>query len=216
MSTRLAYPHVPCMPYSAIRAEIHSGDLLLCSGSSPMSRMIQAATDSLWSHVGFVLRLDTINRVMVLESVESIGVRAVPLSHYTEDYNGSGAGYPGRVYLARHTAFTQEAIQLTAFSQGAIDLLGRPYDRQEILGIVARIVAAKLGLAPTAVTQGRTFICSEYCLVCYAALGYRIAYDPRGFIAPKDWAQCPDVAFLWELACVTAHSMDTPATMAEA
>lgn len=211
MTSRNRYPAVPCVPYPAIRTQIRSGDLLLCSGSSPMSRMIQAATDSLWSHVGFVLRLDLIDRIMVLESVESIGVRAVPLSHYTADYNGTGTGYPGRVYLARHAVFTQEAVQLATFSQGAIDLLGRPYDRQEILGIVARIVAGKLGLPPAAVTPGRAFICSEYCLVCYAALGYQIAYDPRGFIAPNDFAQCPEVAFLWELACTARpHGMYDP------
>ena len=48
----------------------------------PSSQMIQAATDSIWSHVAFVVRLEVIDRIMVLESLEPVGVRTVPLSKY--------------------------------------------------------------------------------------------------------------------------------------
>jgi hypothetical protein len=34
---------------------------------------------------------------------------------------------------------------------------------------------------------------------CFARLGVQIPYDPRGFIAPKDWAECPEVTLLWQL-----------------
>ena len=82
------------MNYSEIRPLLCSGDLLLCSGTSWFSRLIQAATGSEWSHVGLILRMERLDRVMLLESVESIGVRAVPLSCYFENYRQSGAAYP--------------------------------------------------------------------------------------------------------------------------
>src|SRR4051812_34187308 len=91
--------------YDKVRQDIKSGDLLLCSGSKPFSRAIQAATGSIWSHVAFILRLDSIERIMVLESVESIGVRTVPLSSYVRDYNGCGKGYAGDLAVARHDDF---------------------------------------------------------------------------------------------------------------
>src|ERR1700704_554485 len=96
------YPVVPVLPYAALRACLRSGDILLCAGTSPMARMIQGATDSVWSHVGFVMRLDMLDRLIVLESVESLGVRACVLRAYAQDYNGTGRPYPGRVFVARH------------------------------------------------------------------------------------------------------------------
>ena len=52
--------------------------------------MIQAATGSIWSHVGFLMRLDEIDRIMVLESVEPLGFRTVPLRNYLTDYDING------------------------------------------------------------------------------------------------------------------------------
>ena len=69
------FPKKPVTDYDQFRSQIKHGDLLLCSGSGWFSRMIQGATNSVWSHVGFVMRLDDIGRIMVLESVEPLGVR---------------------------------------------------------------------------------------------------------------------------------------------
>ena len=117
------FPTEPCSKYIEIRREINSGDLLLCSGTSVFSSMIQAATKSIWSHVGFVMYLDSIDRVMVLESVESIGVRTVSLSKYLYDYDSRGNPYPGRITVARHRGFskTANAKRLYRFDQFAVD-----------------------------------------------------------------------------------------------
>ncbi|MXX88671.1 MAG: hypothetical protein F4213_16865 [Boseongicola sp. SB0677_bin_26] len=79
------FPGQPVKDYARFRPEIAPGDLLLCSGSGIFSRMIRAGTKGVWSHVGFVMRLDAIDRVMVLRSVEPLGVRTVPLSKYLTD-----------------------------------------------------------------------------------------------------------------------------------
>ena len=196
-----AFPKVPRLPYDEIRPQIRSGDILLCSGSAVFSRLIQHATESIWSHCGFVLRIEAIERLMVLQSVESIGVNTVPMSNYVRNYNGTDLGYPGRVFVARHAAFaTVDPAQLSHFSQGAVDLLGYPYDVPTILAIAARITAAKLGMRPEPFVRNKAFICSEYLDACLRSIGIEVPYDPRGFIAPCDFAKCTDVTILWEIA----------------
>ena len=60
------FPQEAATGYDECRPDIKPGDLLLCSGTKPFSRMIRTATDSEWSHVGFVMPLSVIDRVMVL------------------------------------------------------------------------------------------------------------------------------------------------------
>lgn len=194
------YPKVPLVEYEDIRAAIRSGDILLCSGSSPMSRMIQAATDSPFSHVGFLLRLESIDRIVILESVESIGIRTCSLSRYVYDYNGTGRPYGGKLYLARHTALDFTDIsRLQGFSQKAVDLLGCPYDNRQIVSIAARIVAAKLGLPPKPAVHDNAFICSEFVSVCLGSVGISVPYNTANYIAPADYARCPEITFICEI-----------------
>lgn len=103
------FPNQPVKNYARFRTDIASGDLLLCSGPGFFSRMIRAGTKSVWSHVGFVMQLDEIDRVMVLESVEPLGVRTVPLSKYLNVDDSLGNPYPGRTVIARHDDFSAKA-----------------------------------------------------------------------------------------------------------
>ena len=83
---------------------------------------------------------------MVLESVESLGVRTVPLSKYLEDYDNKGHPYPGGLVLARHKGFKHKDFEdkgaekkLQKFAQFAVNLFGYPYDTDEIAKIAIRI-----------------------------------------------------------------------------
>ena len=138
------FPRAQVENYDSFRPKIKSGDLLLCSGSKAFSRIIQKGTKSVWSHVGFVMRLDAIDRVMVLESVESVGVRTVPLRKYLTDYDSMGSPYPGGLVIARHKDFAAKAdrTKLNKLGQFAVDLFGYPYDTEEIARIAARIAAS--------------------------------------------------------------------------
>lgn len=187
-----SFPNVPIKSYDELRNIIQSGDILLCSGSAFFSSLIQQATQSVWSHVAFILRVDQIDRIMILESVESIGVRAVPLSSYINNYNGTGQSYPGRILLARHRELKQENI--INLSKYATDLLGYPYGTEEIARIAARIGMGSIGIPQTTVDQPqREFICSEYAYACFKSVGITIPYNPLGFIAPADFARCAEV-----------------------
>ena len=195
------FPTQPTSEYDEVRREIISGDLLLCSGTSVFSSMIQAATKSIWSHVGFVMRLDSIDRVMVLESVESIGVRTVPLSKYLYDYDSRGNPYPGRVAIARHSNFSKmaNAKRLYQFGQFAVDLFGYPYDKDEIIKIGARIGISHLPFTKKiqkSLKRDREYICSEYVWESYRRLGIQIPCGNRGFISPADFARAKEVQLL--------------------
>ena len=190
-------PRRSAVDYNQVRPDIRSGDLLLCSGSGWFSRMIQRSTESVWSHVGFVMRLEAIDRVMVLESLEPQGVRTVPLRKYLVDYDNEGGPYPGAIVIGRHKAFdTVSKKELGQFGQFAADLFGYPYDKDEIAKIAARIVASKLGFTQKekkALTRDREYICSEYVWECYRQLGIRITHEGSGFISPSDFARAEEV-----------------------
>lgn len=198
LATRM-FPRQEPVDYTRFRADIKSGDLLMCSGSGVFSRLIQAASKSVWSHVAFVMRLDNIDRVMVLESLEPLGVRTVPLSKYLNDYDSQGNPYPGGLAIARHDEFSTLAkpAKLRQFGQFAVDLFGYPYDKDEIAKIAARIAASWVPFTQSAkksLRRDREYVCSEYVWECYKRLGIRIDPDPRGFIAPVDFAKAKDVS----------------------
>jgi hypothetical protein len=199
--TTNAFPNANNYLYSDIRPEIKSGDLLLCSGTSVFSTLIQEATNSVWSHVGFILRIDAIGRIMVLESVESIGVRAVTLSSYVNNYNATDKGYPGKLLIARHEEFKPENI--INLSRTAVDLLGYPYNSAEVAEMAARITLNKMGInvnEPIPL-HPRAFICSEYAYHCYKSVGITIpTYANEEFISPADFARTPEINSLGFIA----------------
>lgn len=209
------FPTTAATDYATIRPELRTGDLLLCAGSGWFSQMIQAATQSVWSHVAVIFRLEAIDRVMVLESLEPVGVRAVPLSKYVRDYDSCGNPYPGQMCLARHTGFEALAnpAGLARLGHYAVDQLGTPYDNQMIAKIAARITLASLtnltatpaqpplSLPPSLpLDRDREYICSEYAWECYQSLGLDIPHDSRGFIAPSDFACDPKIECLGVLS----------------
>jgi hypothetical protein len=73
---------LPVIPYPDLRAQLKSGDLMFASGDYLVSQAIQEVTASPWSHVGIVFYLQNIDRMLLLESVEDMGVRFAPLSKY--------------------------------------------------------------------------------------------------------------------------------------
>ena len=131
--------------------------------------------------MAFVMRLKAINRVMVLESVESVGVRTVPLSRYLNNYNNSGKGYPGGMVLARHTGLANrlatDSKVLSNLTSSAVDLLGHPYDKDEILRIAGRIVFGGQEYP----RKNREYICSEFVQECYGQVGITIPFNPMGY-----------------------------------
>ena len=180
--------------YNYVRALIKSGDILLCSGNGLFPKMIKKFTRSKWSHVGFIIRVDSIDRIMVLESVENIGVRCVPLSSYFNDYNGSGKPYNGEVNIARHNEMHE--INITNLSQHAVDLLGHRYDTLEILRIFYRLALPFFFKGHESLNKtDDVYICSEYVYSCFKSIGISIKHE-GGFVIPSDFANDKNIKFV--------------------
>jgi hypothetical protein len=178
--------------YGDIRPDIRTGDLFLASGNYPISRMIEHFSDSMFSHVGFVFAWNS--RVLVLESVEDDGVRAAPLSQYVFDYENSGEPYNGRLFLGRYNA-ALDPDKVNLMLGKAADSLNKPYDKDEIAKILARVT---IGLGKHG--DNDAYICSEFVDVCFKAIGITFPRDPKGFIFPEHIAADVNVTPLFELS----------------
>jgi hypothetical protein len=198
-----ALSDLPPLDYASIRALVRTGDLLLCSGTQLFSRAIRWATSSEFSHVAMLVRLEEIDRVMVLESIEKIGVRAVAFSRFVAGNGRKPHPFPGQIVIARHTDFAEKATaeRLGKMGDFAADRLGAPFSSGEIAKIALRIAAAGLGMKmPRQLLPDDEFICSEYLAECYRHIGIEIRWDGRGFIAPADFAKDAKVEAIGRVA----------------
>lgn len=144
---------LPVETYATLRPTLRTGDLLFCSGEYTISKLIEKATNSPWSHIGIIYCDQTIQRVLLLESVEDFGVRLAPLSKYLSDYE-NGNPYAGTLVLARRNPMTDATAN--AIMQFGVDQLTEPYDNGAIAELVWRI---GFGIGRNTGTRG--YICSE-------------------------------------------------------
>jgi hypothetical protein len=198
-----ALTDLPPLDYPSIRALVRTGDLLLCSGRQAFSHAIRWATNSPFSHIAMLVRLEEIDRVMVLESIEKIGVRAVPFRRFLAGNGRKPKPFPGRIVIARHADFADKATpeRLAKMGEFAADRLGAPFSSGEIAKIAMRIAASGLGMKlPRQLLPDDEFICSEYLAECYRHIGIEIPWDGRGFIAPSDFAKDAKVEAIGRVA----------------
>ncbi|MBL8319741.1 MAG: hypothetical protein JNJ42_15105 [Burkholderiaceae bacterium] len=170
---------LPVVPYEALREQLHTGDLVFCSGSYLFSRAIQRLTRSVWSHVGIVYRDEALQRLFVLESETGIGVRLAPVSKYLKDYHGRRRPYRGQIVVARVQPEVDRERVHRAISFG-MDELTKPYDNSEILRIMMRIL-----FRVSRRTRDRKYICSELVYECFRQAGVSFKLADR-FVSPDD------------------------------
>ncbi|MDO7841163.1 YiiX/YebB-like N1pC/P60 family cysteine hydrolase [Sphingomonas immobilis] len=186
---------LPPQRYADIRKIVRTGDLALCSGDQMFSKVIRWATKSDWSHCAMIVRVDALDRVMVLEAVQKIGVRCVPLSRFLNDFKTPDQPFPGKVVIARHDRVADASpAQFRQMSEFATDQLGLPFDAMELVKIGLRIAFARPHMrVPKLIQPGDEYFCAEYIDQCFQRLGIAIPWDGRGFIAPCDFAKAPEV-----------------------
>ena len=188
--------------YDEVRSRIHDGDILLCSGKGNFSKLIKKFTKSDWSHVAFVMWSKRFDRLMVLESKESKGVRSVPLSSYIRNVDGSGKGYNGRVHIYRDSRMivtlnsSASDLNYKALGAFAIDHLGYPYDNDMIGTIMWRIISRK---KKGKRKKDQEYICSEFAEECFSHIGIELEWNKRGFITPADFANSEYTKEIFEL-----------------
>jgi len=182
-------------PYGKVRTLVQDGDLLLCSATDPMSKLIRWSTKTPWSHVAIAYRIESLDRVMVFEAVEKIGVRTVPLSTFISRTSEGTHPYPGKILLARDQRFEGvDGKKRKAMYDFAFGSLGNRFAPAEILKIALRLLLGRTGRKmPRFLGPKDEYICSEYVARCYAKAGLKIPWDGLGFVAPGDFALAPDV-----------------------
>jgi hypothetical protein len=188
--------------FSEAETKLQSGDIMLCSGNSAISSLIEKGTDSQFSHVALILQLPITKQWLVLESVETFGVRCVPLEKgYVTNYDDGGQPYDGKILIARHEEMAAKQGELELLYHKAFSLTGDLYDRAALFKIASRIALNEIGINEDgSVKPGQRYICSEYVYACLKAVGINLPYDPLGFIAPSDIANAPGVVPVLQLA----------------
>ena len=183
------------VPYASVRNELQTGDILLFHSSDLGARAIEYFTNSLWCHAAFVLVLKDIDRIFVLESVDKIGVRMMPISLKINGIPDRPDPYPGKLLLARYKGFpSEDNARVGEMTRVALDRLGYPYSVEELARIAERIAARIIGkIIPGQLQESDAYICSEYVAMCYKAMGIQIVPDKDGFLAPADIANDPNV-----------------------
>jgi hypothetical protein len=183
-------------PYGDVRAQVQDGDILMCSADDSFSRLIRWATRSPWSHCALAFRMEEIDRVMVLECVEKLGVRAVPLSAFVARTSSGVEHYPGKILLARHRGMAAKSRRqpMKRMAGFAFDRLGDRFSKGEIVKIALRIALGRFDtrLHPSLGPKDE-FICSEFVARCLGEVGLRVRWDGLGFIAPSDFAADPQI-----------------------
>jgi hypothetical protein len=185
----------PPQSYADVRAQVQDGDIFLCQGRDPFSKLIQWSTKSPWSHIAIAFRIAALDKVMVIEAVEKIGVRAVALSAFCSRDSEGTYPYPGKILMARHAAFA-DMDKTKPMAKFAFDHLGDKFAPGEIAKIGLRIAAAKIGgehHTPPMLLPDDEFICSEFVAAAFQKAGVKIPWDGLGFIAPSDFAAAPEI-----------------------
>lgn len=196
---------LPSMAYQDLRNRIHNGDLLFCGGQFAFSKTIRYLSGcSKVSHVGIVYWWN--DRLMLLESVETDGVRIVPVSQYVGNYENTEKPYNGRLYLARDQ-------RLFRPPENEVDLARsiRNPKVEQLLATAASLLNKKFSFKDVLVffLQGNTgrfqhedneeFLCSEFVARCFAGVGIDYPGDGRGFVAPEHIAMSEHIEVLVEI-----------------
>ena len=128
-------------------------------------------------------------------------------SLFTTVYTNQGAGklrvafaapYPGKIILARHEQMAdrlgRSGMTGARLADVAVDRFGYPFAPREIVKIGLRIMLGRVAFKlPKSLGPRDAFICSEYVGKCLETLNIEIPWDGKGFIAPVDFARCPEV-----------------------
>jgi len=196
---------LPSVSYDKLRHTIRNGDLLFCGGDYAFSKTIRYLSgQSKVSHVGIVYWWN--ERLMLLESVETDGVRIVPVSQYVENYENRGAPYNGRIYLARDQRVTIAPTNRKGDASGDHNPMV-----EEILHFAASLLNKKFSFKDvlTFLWQGNTgrelhvddeeFLCSEFVAKCFRKVSIAYPDDGHGFIAPEHIAMSEHVQALVEI-----------------
>lgn len=189
----LKFGQAPKKELREIEKIAKNGDLFFASGEYPLSGIIKKLSDSVVSHVGILWWWN--DCLMILESVDIYGVRAVPLFNYFNNYYATRKAYKGKLYIGRHKQMPQDAQSQKVMLQVAMDLFGYSYDRADEWEVLKSRINKKIRRQ-----EDDAFLCSEYVETVFKCINIPFATEERtGFIFPENIAADPQVDILYEI-----------------
>ena len=175
--------------YEEVRPELKTGDIVLMGGTSIFSRAIRMLTDSRWSHVGMVMKIDEPDILLLWESTTNghdkdvqtgkikRGVQLVPLSKRVKDHTGNLGFRP------LNRGITQaEMAKLNSFRHSVKDK-GYDFDGLELLR-----AALDAGLFWENREDLSAYFCSELIAETYQAIGFLDDVKPSNEYTPDDFS----------------------------
>jgi hypothetical protein len=205
--TKAEFKAMPVTPYAQARSTpggLRTGDVLLFNASDFGSALIEAVTGSLWCHAAFIWRVEEVDRLLALEAVPAVGVRALTLSAKINGVSASPKPFSGGLLVVRHDdlAARSDPAAVRAMTEFALDRIGFPYSDTELEEIGVRIGEALVGDKDqdrVHIASRDAYICSDYVAGCFHAMGVDLAPNPRGYIVPGDIANDPRMRAVWSL-----------------
>jgi hypothetical protein len=183
------------MTITAAQHLLLPGDALLFEGTHPYSRVIERYTNSRYSHVAIVAGVmpnsgfrPDLNRVLIVEALESKGVRIYPLDRYLRECEQEGCK------VDWYSLKTPRSIrnQIVAY---AISQVGDEYALGQVAWSFLRLpqVLRKLFRLPTYVQKHHWF-CSQLASACLAKAEFEIPKMPA-LMTPEDVSELPYLEF---------------------
>jgi len=151
--------------YNAMRAELVTGDVLVCNGKDVSAVCIKTLTSKKGyqqaSHVATIIVIKEFDRVMISESVINKGVRFIRLSKYLKNYDNKGNAYTGFLSIFRHEDYQYHPNLEKKLVKFVFDNLGRDYSKRQILSLLFRLITKKMPIR--IIEKHEEYICSEFC-----------------------------------------------------
>ena len=185
-----------------LRSRLADGDIIMCSGNGPMSRMIRWLTKSRFSHAAVVLHWQ--GRVLVAEATGAHGVRVWALSACVKKY-------AGRVSLFQPTPEVRARLDLDGLFASVMRHLGTGYRTMGLFQVGWHLIWSRRRAMrdPDRRPPRREFICSELVSTCYREAGVDLVPEvPDGYTTPADIERSPSLVRVGRLTPM--HWRDPP------
>ena len=168
--------------YADIRSTIKTGDIILCSGNSPIDTGIKSVTHSEYTHVALA-RVDH-GRVMVFEA-SAYGVVYQPMSMLRK------RGYQFLTVFRLKKEYTDSSLYSEDRLVGtALDELGKNYAYSQI-GKIWWVERFGWPKHPINANHDAAYICSGYVSKCLNSAGFDPSIKMDNFTYPSDYEKWP-------------------------
>ncbi|MEO1655086.1 MAG: hypothetical protein AAFU64_16180 [Bacteroidota bacterium] len=162
------------LSYSKIASSLRTGDIILFSCPSTISKVIDTVEDSPYAHVGMVIRLPNHPRPLFWESshvdviddeIKDVGSEGVHLIDLEKLIDLCQSHYKCSYFALRHLYPSLGHKEMAKLEKYMRELDGREFP--SIFGMIMHFLEGKLGIK----TSERTFFCSELLTATYKELG---------------------------------------------